>query len=424
MGFIFGQGTPWTYDDIARKRSQADAIAQSLTRTPQNVGEGLNAIGQALMARGIDKRASKREAELDAEWKTRVGGMGLDPQRQAIFEALRPGQRDSAVLGWLDRQDAERRAAASRATSAANADKNAPNMDIISAITGDGVVTQEELVQALGQGANKATMDMLGGVMTKPDAGGGTEYGLTPQFITTEEGGLQMIQLSKDGTAKVVDLPEGAAIQKGVEKLDLGTTYQWYNTITGQPIGEPIPKDLEGAARDTAIGKGKGEAEVAAVANLPKVEAQAGEAIGLIDTIINDPALESITGMVQGRMPPLTQAGTDLDVKIKQLKGQVFLQAYESLRGAAAITDIEGKKAEEAKARLERAQSATEYVAALNDLKSVIESGLDLARKNAGAATPSQPQTPRPTDWKPKGWGSEWNFLSDEQKDRAWGLSQ
>ena len=27
------------------------------------------------------------------------------------------------------------------------------------------------------------------------------------------------------------------AVQKGVEKLDLGTSYQWYNTITGQPIG-------------------------------------------------------------------------------------------------------------------------------------------------------------------------------------------
>jgi hypothetical protein len=79
QGFIFGKGTPWTYEQLQRKREIADALAASLG-TPRNVGEGLTAIGKALASRGINKKADKRDTELkgefDAQFNAAFGGYG------------------------------------------------------------------------------------------------------------------------------------------------------------------------------------------------------------------------------------------------------------------------------------------------------------------------------------------------------------
>ena len=86
------------------------------------------------------------------------------------------------------------------------------------------------------------------------------EYGLTPQYITGPDGSLQMVQVSKTGgPAKLVELPEGAALQKGLEKIDQGTHYQWFNKMTGETVGEPIPKNNREEAREAASGAAEGK---------------------------------------------------------------------------------------------------------------------------------------------------------------------
>ena len=77
MAFIFGGNTPWTYEQLQRKRAVADSLLGSMGE-PKNVGEGLAAIGKALAYRGIEKRAGKEEArmrgEFDAKWGALLGG--------------------------------------------------------------------------------------------------------------------------------------------------------------------------------------------------------------------------------------------------------------------------------------------------------------------------------------------------------------
>lgn len=77
MAFIFGGNTPWTYEQLQRKRAVADSLLGSIGE-PKNVGEGLAAIGKALAYRGIEKRAGKEEArmrgEFDAKWGALLGG--------------------------------------------------------------------------------------------------------------------------------------------------------------------------------------------------------------------------------------------------------------------------------------------------------------------------------------------------------------
>ena len=96
--YIFGQGTPWTYDQLQQKRQIAQQLMTNMG-TPKNVGEGLNAIGDALLARGIEKRAAKEEermrGEAEALW-SQVSGGGMNAIVSALGNPIianNPGQR-------------------------------------------------------------------------------------------------------------------------------------------------------------------------------------------------------------------------------------------------------------------------------------------------------------------------------------------
>lgn len=63
-GFIFGAGTGKTYADMTRAREIARALMDGVPAAPRNVGEGLNAIGSALLSRAQTKRADKMRDDL------------------------------------------------------------------------------------------------------------------------------------------------------------------------------------------------------------------------------------------------------------------------------------------------------------------------------------------------------------------------
>lgn len=103
--------------------------------------------------------------------------------------------------------------------------------------------------------------------------------------------------------------------------------------------------------------------------------ARAEDSMRLIESIISDPALPQITGMVQGRLPAFTQSGTDLMAKIEQVQGQAFLQAFESLKGGGQITEREGIAAQNAMARLQRTQSTEAMKQSLQELYDIMGRG-------------------------------------------------
>jgi len=163
-----------------------------------------------------------------------------------------------------------------------------------------------------------------------------------------------------------------------------GAYQQAYDRTTGQNVAEVETGGQAAAA--VAAGTEQGRAQATKVAAAPEVLAKAQEMTALIDSVINDPALPSITGNVQGRLPtgiPLVtggQEGADLGVKIRQIGGKAFLEAFESLKGGGQITEREGQAAKDAMARLERAQSTAEYIKALTELRSIAERGMNRAQ--------------------------------------------
>lgn len=140
--------------------------------------------------------------------------------------------------------------------------------------------------------------------------------------------------------------------------------------------------------------------------------------LGVIDKALSHPGRETVTGMSGVIDPRNYMRGTDakdFQVVNDQLQGAAFLQAFESLKGGGQITEVEGKKATDAMARLNTAQSDKEYKAALQELRGIMSSakarlggvpdqGGNLTNENNPPAALQYPQASGgyPSSWTPE----------------------
>jgi hypothetical protein len=135
--------------------------------------------------------------------------------------------------------------------------------------------------------------------------------------------------------------------------------------------------------------------EKAKSAGISSIENQ----LGVIDKAISHPGKATATGLSSVTDPRNIIPGTDarnFRAVLDQIKGSAFLQAFESLKGGGAITEIEGQKAQSAMARLDTAQSDAEFDVALNDLREVMAAGYERAAGKKYA--PPSPKLQMPAD--------------------------
>lgn len=95
--------------------------------------------------------------------------------------------------------------------------------------------------------------------------------------------------------------------------------------------------------------------------------------IDSIDGILNDPALDTATGVFSFLQAVPGTPQRRFGARAAQLEGQAFLQAFESLKGGGQITEIEGQKATQAIGRLDTAQSPNDYRQALTELRDLLQ---------------------------------------------------
>lgn len=219
---------------------------------------------------------------------------------------------------------------------------------------------------------------------------------LQPRFSAPQNGIQQ--RFDPQGNAYAAQVPGFAAAQANITgaeaaaKADAEAARDLVTTVdpsTGDTVYRPRSQVVSSGATAQL-----NPATVDARAELGKVQAQADQMLRTINLALDHPGLKDAVGFASYN--PLTMVrGTDranFDTVRQQLEGQAFLQAFESLKGGGVITNIEGEKATQAIARLGTSQDSQSYRMALNDLKTVIDTGLSRARDKARLPAPERQQ--------------------------------
>lgn len=183
---------------------------------------------------------------------------------------------------------------------------------------------------------------------------------------------------------------------KRAEKwLDTGTEFT--SPVPGNPTAPPraIPKNVAEEQRQKQFGEAGGKA----AADLPRALAAGDRMLEQIQGVLNDPNLQNVTGW-QGFFPTFNPRNVDTEERIAQLGGGAFLQAFESLKGGGQITEIEGKKATDALARLTNLrQSDSGFLQALKDFQAEVVRLQALAKQRAGGGQAATPAAPANGGW-------------------------
>lgn len=160
---------------------------------------------------------------------------------------------------------------------------------------------------------------------------------------------------------------------------DQGNT-QFLTGTDGKPLMPTSAAALDPAtqgqiAESRAYGTESGKNQAGNEAGFGGAMANVDLMLGTIDKALNHPGLSRSTGMMS--MIPDRPGSDAADFKAvhNQIAGQVFLDAFERLKGAGAITDMEGNQARNAAARLDLAQSEEAYKSALTELKDITNRG-------------------------------------------------
>lgn len=231
---------------------------------------------------------------------------------------------------------------------------------------------------------NRGTIrPVQGGYQAAPDANAG-KTGLVPVMGYDENN--QLVALFPDGrggfrkadTGGVALAPRSREINLGTEIV---TVDQGGNVLSRRPV------DIAGKQVQEAVGKQTG----ADITQGPAAIQTAEQTTQLVDSLLQHPALRMGTGgtsLLLNRIPG-TQT-YDFAQRVEQLQGRAFLQAFESLKGGGQITEVEGRKATQAIARLSTAQTETAFREALTELRDITTAAGERARAKMpqGAAQP------------------------------------
>lgn len=232
------------------------------------------------------------------------------------------------------------------------------------------------------------------------------DYGLLGQLMNLEptraaggalqeqaQVGLQrgLAQQAGAREAKAAAAKEAAAQKRWQQEFAATQAYrgaQLANARAGLDIRKQAAADAAAAkqaaldARNQAAGiKARGEQE-----GVISKRNTGLEALRQVDRMLAHPGRTAATGKTEllGYVPWTDARG--YRAELDKLRGQAFLEAFNSLRGGGQITEAEGKKATAAMTTLaSEGLSEADHEAALNELRRVIANGI--ARSEQQAAT-------------------------------------
>lgn len=209
-----------------------------------------------------------------------------------------------------------------------------------------------------------------------------SKTGLSPIYGTRRnakgEEETVMMQPTGNGVAVETALPPGVTISNKPIMQDTKTETIAIDPITRQVVGR-WPKNIAGAAEQQTAGENIAKAK----AQLPTIELNTAYLTKNIDDLVKHPGKSASLGL--GSYFP-TVAGSQasgFEARLDQVKGQAFLTAYDTLRGAGQISEGEGKAATAALTRARTATSVKEFDEAMADFREYVLSAANAARQKA-----------------------------------------
>jgi len=162
----------------------------------------------------------------------------------------------------------------------------------------------------------------------------------------------------------------------------------------GKPAANYSPTLQGQLSQAKEAGKTLGEEQTKAQLDMPRIISNSETALRLSDELVKHPGFGTAVGkssMLGVQKVPGTEA-YDFMNRLGQLRGGAFLEAFNTLKGGGQITEVEGKKATDAIARMDNATSEAEFRAAVKDYQDVIRNGMNRAKLRAGNKRhPTQP---------------------------------
>lgn len=232
---------------------------------------------------------------------------------------------------------------------------------------------EKKIIFVNGQAVDESTGLPLPGVEPIPQEGQGAVSPERQQQLLdiakargTQAGNVQSVQQAADGSLIVVHR-DGK-----IEHMNLD----------GGPVkGTQTPEAVFNRFAAQSSGKAAGTAAEA----LPTTTANFDIINKTLDAF-DEPAVKSQASAAVGFggfLPTIPGVNSDFKARADQLKGQAFLQAFNTLRGGGQITEVEGAKATDAIARMNKAQTPDEFYKALADAKVTFKTLFDAAKTRA-----------------------------------------
>lgn len=198
-----------------------------------------------------------------------------------------------------------------------------------------------------------------------------------------EEGNSVILQASPEGELIRSKLPEGVKPIRDTIRVDAGDRWVLLDPVTRTKVGEEM-KNLREAASETAAGGIEGKTTQEAKTKLPTVQNSVRRMLTQLQDVESDERLGNVTGW-EANFRTMNPSNVDVEEKIGQLHGGAFLEAFQSLKGAGAVTEAEGAPATAALARLKNLrQSDAGFVDALSDFRTEVLALAQLAGRRAG----------------------------------------
>jgi len=228
-----------------------------------------------------------------------------------------------------------------------------------------------------------------------------TRVGLQPVMVEETDANGQRVVVpyfpTQTGELRRGQLPPGARVAEGIRTVDMGTGTGILGGRTGTPMGV-VPRDTAGREREERVGQAQG----IDIAKAPEIISTSNRSISQINEVLNHPAFSTASGVLSPLQNIPGTSAYDFGRRLEQLQGVAFLQAFDSLRGAGAVSNREGEIAQTAIARIKAGLSPSDLRKALDELRMIAEA----AKEKGLAAAQGRPapalQEPSPQSQQPR----------------------